>query len=318
MNVDNKPEIIFFQVLVKGTATLYKYHERYYVTNNTSKPHELVSTFDDSIVDGLTYRKDNKEYIRSLNYLFFDCKKLKKPIENLNFNESALSKIVKDYNNCQGEESLAFNERKPLFKMIYGVAVGYNFSSISSNVFDGYNFLKTEFSNSNSLMFGATFDLSSPRWQERIALTVGLFYFSSDYFMENTSKPYESDIKNEVTIEISQLKIPLGFRYTFPEKKVTPYLNFGVSYTTHLNSSAVWVEEREFFGKTTITETELEVGDHQFGFWGGLGFKVPVHDRINTFFEFRYEDSKSATYEKVAVNEEIGFNNYQLIVGINL
>ncbi len=317
-NVDNEPEIIFFQVLVKGNATLYKYHERYYVAKMNIKPHELVSTFDDSVIDGLTYRKDNKEYIRSLNYLFFDCEKLRKGIENLKFNEPSLVKIVKDYNNCQGVESVAFNERKPLFKMVFGVAIGYNFSSIGSDGFDENNFLKTDFSNSNSLMFGATFDLSSPRWLEKISLTGGLFYFYSDYFMENTSKPYESNIKNEVTIEISQLKIPLGFRYTFPEKKITPYINIGGSFTAHLSSSAVWLEEREFFGKVTITETDLEIGDHQFGYWGGVGFKVPIHNKMKAFFEFRYESNQSSSFEKVAVNEENSFENYQLIVGINL
>jgi hypothetical protein len=278
----------------------------------------LVSTFDDSIVNGLTYRKDNKEYIRSLNYLFFDCKKLKKPIENLNFSEKSLVKIVQDYNNCQGEESIAFNERKPLFKIIFGAAVGYNFSSSSFEGLNDFNFLKTDYSDSNSFLFGATFDLSSPRWQEKISLTGGLFYFSSDYYMENTSKPYETLIKNEVSIEMGQLKIPLGIRYTFPEKKITPYINAGGSYTTYLNTETYWRQEREFFGKVTIKESSIDIGNHQFGYWGGAGFKVLIYNKMNTFFEFRYENSTSAKIENGDVsNESSGFDNYQLMMGIN-
>mgnify|MGYP000073459348 CR=1 FL=1 len=79
-------------------------------------------------------------------------------------------------------------------------------------------------------------------------------------------------------------------RYTFPERSIAPFLNFGVSKTFHLSSSTSWIEETEVLKVIQTEENEAFVlKNSQFGYWIGAGFKKSISSKIRSYFEFRYE-----------------------------
>ncbi|HEY5917364.1 MAG TPA: outer membrane beta-barrel protein, partial [Chryseolinea sp.] len=114
-----------------------------------------------------------------------------------------------------------------------------------------------------------------------------LLYSKSNY--ENSAS--NGTKTSHITIDLEQLKIPLGIRYTFPEKKITPYMNFGMSSTFNLSSSSPLTTKYKLANRieTVFTNDAVNTNDLQFGFFGGFGISKAIHEKLNLFTEIRYE-----------------------------
>jgi hypothetical protein len=132
---------------------------------------------------------------------------------------------------------------------------------------------------------------------------------------------YYSAERNYVTIELDQVKIPVDARYTFPERKFTPYLNVGISATPNLNSKSTWLQELEgHFNDVFITQDNgeaLPIKYSQLGFWGGFGVMKSLSKKLRAFAEVRYEQTNGVSYMSHRAEDlRSKIQNFQITLGI--
>src|SRR5690606_18912 len=141
---------------------------------------------------------------------------------------------------------VVFKESKQWMVLDIGPMVGYQMSSLTTNVMqDDYDHLEGDFDKSGRLFGGLHLNFTFPRLNERLSLVTGLIYLDDHFHSHVERERVQAEERNDVTIRLQQLALPIGLRYTFPERQITPYINIGGSYQHHLKSSSSWVKEIE-------------------------------------------------------------------------
>lgn len=317
--LNDTKEKVFFEVLVKGKISLYKYFYRFFVTKNDNEFHELENKKTEVSVDGKNYVKKSKRYVGTLSYMMTDCNGVRNDIEKALVRERELTELVEKYNDCTNQTSVSFKSKRPWFEFHFGGTLGFNASRLELQ--SGY-LPESEFDPAYSIMPGINFDFLSPRINERMSFHTGLFYLATNYTSYSEIIYYENFVnRNDLTIDSKQLKLPIGIRYTFPVKKYTPYLNIGISYTFNLESSVIWVLERERNGvvETIESESSSNANNSHIGYWGGIGIKRPVSSKLMGFLEIRFEKTNGLSEfdpSSFGVFHEDN-KNIQLLIGIS-
>ncbi len=235
-------------------------------------------------------------------------------------NEKSLTNLIEAYNRCKGEPSITFKVQKPWTKAIIGITGGVNISQLSFDGFDGnqgYEHLEGNFEASKAPIVGISLDVISPRISERISFHADLLYLSSKYYSYSLFKHSYITLRNYVTVELQQLKIPIGIRYTFPKRNVTPYFNVGISSTIHLNSSTSWIQDVQVNNVVGIEKGYAFVFKQaQFGLWGGCGVIKSISNKVNAFVELRYEQTNGVSYNATSSFLKSQVTNFQILIGI--
>lgn len=316
---DQQPKVVFLEVLVMGLANLYKFEDTYFIAKDTSGLLQLINESKEITVDGKKLSKNTNQYIGTINMLLFDCAELKSKIERVKLHEKALTNLIEDYNRCKGAVSIAFKAKKPWTKAGMGLTGGMNISQLSFDSDPGFEHLSGVFETSRSPMFGVSFEVRSPRLSERISFDGNLLYLTSKYYNYNVFKYGSSTEINYVTIELQQLKIPVGICYNFPKRNFTPYFRLGISSTFHLGFNTNWIQEVESFNMVVTHSNEaLAIKNSQFGVWGGSGLLRPISSKLNAFVEFRYEQTNGIAQNSVdpLAHFQSKIINFQLSIGI--
>ena len=313
---------VFFEVLVKGKASLYRLNGGLYIDKDDSKTYKLSNESVGEIEENnKTYIKKSNRYIGVLKLLLSDCFKIKHKIDNLGLTERALTKIVEKYNSCVGQSSITYKETVNWARFHYGLVFGMNSSVINfEKEFQIGDHLSSGFDRVNSIMPGVSMEVLFPRFSERVSFHLDVFYLTAKYVAFNTIETTTpTSFANDVTIELEQLKIPFGIRYTFPERSFTPFFNLGVSYTYHLNESSTWIQEveRDKIVNTFIYSRALELQGSQTGLWIGIGLKKTIVNKLQGFVEIRYEQTSNFALNTQGAIFNHDIKNTQLLIGIS-
>lgn len=316
-DVDSTQNLFFFEVIVEGQATLYKLDAIFYLKKDDVL-HSLINPWKEVKIDGRTFQKKSNQYISTLNIYLRDCPQLSSKIQTTSLNERQLSNLISDYNKCKGSQSIIFKENKPWVKAAFGIFAGANFStfSASTRTSAGYPHLVGDYESFISPIGGAIVDISSPRLTERLAFTGGAFFLKSSYYRYTQfTNGFVSISTNYVTIELEQLKMPIGIKYTFPERGLTPFINAGITNTINLKTTSQWINEFEANNRVHIsTQEAMTIGRNELGFWGGVGVRKLIHPKWVSQFELRYEENvnlKSSITDLIA-----GVTNFQFFISI--
>ena len=321
VEINGQPERhAFMEVIVKGPVSLYKLEKKYWVQKGNEAIYQLSNEKTQTIIEGKSAIMYSNRYIGYLNMLLYDCPELRDEINEVKLRERALSMLIEAYNECKGVESIVFEADKPWAKVVPGIIVGISSSELHFGQRSPAH-LSGNFKTVGSPFVGISLDVLSPRITERMAFHVDILYLGSKYRHYNQQEIFFSVRRNYVAVEIDQLKIPLGFRYIFRERMFTPYFNFGVSGTMHLNSRSTWVQEVEISGVVETAENEaLPITRKQVGFWGGIGVLKSVNDKLNVFCEFRYEQTDGLSENSIFVASDLAstIKNFQVFLGLRL
>lgn len=320
---ENRLEKIFLEVLIKGTVSLYRSVNYFYIQKNGAVLRKLSNDMLSFDVDGQAYQKPSLRYISSLKILLSDCEAMEKKIPKVQFHEKSLTTLIEQYNKCIGQSSTVFKSDMPWFKMGVGISLGYNLSKLNIPPIDeNEEHLHGDFDLANSFIPGIFLNFSSPRISEKSSFYIGLFYLNSTYKSISSFPYFLGTNYNEVEIKLEQLKIPIGYRYTFSKSKFKPYINLGISLTYNLSSSSWWIQKRVtppfIDGGSEIIEIfegeALELDNNEVGFWGGFGVKKSISEKLEGFLELRIEQSSGPD----AVDEPKSITNFQFSLGIIL
>lgn len=315
---DQPTEVVFLEVIIRGTVSLYKFESTYFIEKDNNGLQQLINETKELSIDGKNVVKNTYQYIGTINMLVFDCIEIRPKVQKVRLNEKPLTKLIEEYNRCKGESSITFKAKKPWTKAIIGMVGGLNISQLSFASNSGYEHLAGDFVVSRSPMAGVSLDILSPRLSERISFHGDLLYLTSKYYNYTLYNGTSYIERNYVTIELKQLKVPIGLRYSFPKREFTPYINFGISSTIHVSSNPRWVQEIESNGVVNTNENIfLAIKDKQFGLWGGCGVLKSIHLRLNAFFELRYEHSSGVVpFSVIPMELSSKIANLQIFIGI--
>lgn len=321
---------IFLEVLVKGTATLYRYKSTFFIEKGADNFHELVNTREVVIIEEKKVSRNSNKYVGILLFLLGDCAELKPQINRTALNEKALTKLVERYNACMGSTpSITYKENKPWIKSSLGISGGVVLSQIefrSSSRFDIH--YEQPFKRSDSFMGGVSVSFTFPRFNERLSVITDAWYVSNTYisFSELRDPVIPIITRNDVFIQIEQLKIPAGFRYTFPTGKISPFVSFGISRTFHHSINSFWIREEELNSvvmtwhyepiRPLFTSVLREFKNNQFGYWAGTGINITFAKKFLIQSEIRYEMTNGI--HKGLFNDESGsrISNLQIMARI--
>jgi hypothetical protein len=307
-------KLVFLEVIVRGKINLYRYEKIFLLQQEGQKIHPLNNDESEIVIDGKRLSRNSNQYIGILSMLMGDCPFAASAIREARLVERSLTEVVEGYNRCIGSPSISYKANKPWVSASIGVAGGLNISNLS---LDGSSkHLAGSFEASRAPVAGIFLDIGSPRLSERFSFHTGLIYLNSTYYkfsiLDNTMQTY----RNYVTIDLTQLKLPLGIKYTLPQKKYTPYLNGGIASTIQLESKSLWTQEFEAGGIVGTEEGEgLAIKNSQFGFWGGCGVQRHIHKKITSFIELRYEMTGGISPNTQGVLSST-ITNFQIFVGL--
>lgn len=326
----NNSKVVFLEVIVKGLVSLYKFQNTFFIEKENSGFYKLTNETKEKIVDGAKYLKQSNKYLGILQMLLFDCSEISSKVDKSELNERSLTTLVIEYNKCKNADFKTYKVGKSWVKFIPGIVVGINDSKLGFTTKPSTNeHLVGKFERSVSPEVGFSIDILSPRINERIAFHVEATYFRSEYYLFNITENDYTINRNYVTINSQDLNIPIGLRYTFPEKRFTPYFNFGISNTFHIKSSSYWILEAQTknvvytFNNTyhvvnTSEQEALKMKFNEVGFWTGAGVMKSITSKISCFLEIRYEHTDGIV-DRIAgnlTNLNSKISNFQVTCGI--
>lgn len=169
------------------------------------------------------YHSLDRRYRGTLNYLFSDCPSMKTKIENLEFNDKAMSKIVKEYNSCN-DSTVDTKEFEVIYKPIVKKLIQVSTATM----------LDKDVISSRAISGGFLIDILYPHLNETVSILIGINFISLDYrtkekiYRLNSSIPlfYRTKEKNYT---LNYFRIPILGQYNFSQKKISPFLNLGIT-----------------------------------------------------------------------------------------
>lgn len=320
-NEESNIETVFLEILVRGKATLYKYDASFFIEKENSKLLKLSKKSKKN--------KKTKRYRGQLSFLLSDCKNIKEKLLKFSLNERNITQLIVEYNTCVGAESIAYKEKIPWFKMTTRVSTGYLISKLNINT-EGdpiLQHLASKFEPESSIIGGVTFDFSRPRVSNRISFNLGLFYVKNKYTTSNTVLHESFFEENYITVDLEELKIPLGFTYTIPKKNIAPYVSTGITVNFPVSSNINWLKYNIYNNNdvTTNDKNGLAFDKIQYGFWGAIGINKKIMKTIELFLECRTSITFAKVYGRGNPNVnaiqsqpfDYSFYNYFFLLGIN-
>jgi hypothetical protein len=316
------PTTAFLEVLVKGLVTLYRVDDAYLVQEEDGELQQLIDELYRDVVKGRTVLRHSNEHIKVLNPLLFDCVETRELVQKAKMTQRSLTKLIERYNECVDAPAVTPKEAKPWFKVRPAIAGGVLLSNLEFDEHPYYDHLSGTFERATMPFFGLSGDFLSPRISERFSVNIAAFFSAAKYNGYTNIYYLGATIEHWVDIDLPQIKVPMGFRYTFPAGGVMPYINAGISSSFHLDRKSHWLERWEYNGTVTIDEKDeaLKIKASQTGWWGGVGIQKPIGDKFVLFGEVRYERTDGIAESFLQAEPRFGstISNVRFVIGVNL
>jgi len=278
---------VFARILISGPLTLYRYGDIFVVKKDDwvelPYPNKEVIQTD----DGPKSRVDRR-YVGLLNALVADCGLT---ANDYKYTEGSITSLVSKYNECKGV--VAVKDERPASKMNYGFSLAYQRSTMKPDA--GHDF--ASFTPSNTVSASFIFDYSAPRVFDRLFLTFEASYANSSYkahseIHQGIGTSFEN-MKYDITMSTSIVRVPVGLRYNFLREGSTPYFKAGFSVVLFKDVKATTIAERSTPGNTeTFENNESMMPKNPNGLWLSVGYDQGVSSKkMKIFLELRYEST---------------------------
>jgi hypothetical protein len=303
---------VFAEVIVAGPGTLYRCRDdaddadHYYVALaswplSTPLP-ELAQRRQLVEVGGtMTYSTQNL-YRGKLAELTAACPAVQTGVGSLPFTASALSAFMQRYNACVAPNQApakVVRATRSADRFQFGVLLGAQVSTLS---FEGDIFLANgNFKSSVRPVAGLSLQVPLPSLNEKLSLRLEALVeqqLYEDAFM-NGYGFLGGNSTQRVKMDLLYVRVPLMLRYTFPQGRLQPFLQAGMSYARGLRlvnelelgypdrNGVVVYEPKQNFPSMLIGD----LGQYEYGFIGSLGFSLPPLAGRPLTFELRFERS---------------------------
>jgi hypothetical protein len=316
--IGNEVQIYFLEVLVNGSFSLLNLDNSFYVLNKENELIKLINIKAENQSDRLKNQTIANHYAGILNLLMFDCIELRDQIPKTRYSEKMLTRIVEQYHECKKLPFISYKNQKPWIKTDLGVLAGFQHSTIKF-ITPGiqYQHMTGDFSTAQNPVAGISLDISSPRVNERLSLISSILYTAPSYYSYRHIDNGAYIQNDYVSVSLHSIKIPAGFRYTFPEKSITPYFNAGFVSIFNVSSSSDYYSEYRIKDEVWVNEPgALKIKSYQFGYWGGIGIQKTVSPKYSASVEMRFEKADMLSHGNIVKMTDYmsSVSNFQVLI----
>ncbi|MCB8995395.1 MAG: outer membrane beta-barrel protein [Bacteroidales bacterium] len=310
VNVNNYPQKVFLQEIVKDSVSLYffkdKINKYFFIKTDSSEYIYLKKNTDTT---------EEKNYQDILRKLPVHCEGFQSfPYDKIKYTGSNLKTFVKAYNNCE----------QRLFKnMDYGFYASYNISYLVPTLNKEFKYsekLAKESDNSVSLGIYANLPIAQSNFN----------FHPEIYFQKSAFRQYLLDYKTDYTFLIDRTSIclPLLINYRIRGNHLSYFMSAGSTLLygyanksdIYLTSFSVLSSELDKFfdgSKEVISSVKVKsdpiISDMHIGYSTGAGIEFRFLKDTKMVLEARYTGSDSFLAEDAA-----SYNIVQVIIGISL
>lgn len=209
-----KEEELFLKVLVEGKATLYQYIDsnlkRYFYNKENSNIEQLIfkryKTTENKIGENNRFKQQLWNDLKCPNF------KMSK-IENLDYKKSMLTNFFVEYNNCNNQEYVNYEEKqkRDLFNLTIRPRINNSSLTIQNFVSNSRN---TDFENKISFGFGVEVEFILPFNKNKWAIAIEPTY-------QNFKAEKTTNVNNVsggmliANVDYSSIEVPIGLRHYF-------------------------------------------------------------------------------------------------------
>ena len=316
--VDQTSETVLLEVLIRGMVTLYKYDKVFYIEKGSYGLLKLSNKTTTETAGGAVTETESRNYIGILSVLLSDCTEISSGITRTSYGEKSFTDLIEKYNKSMNSPVVIYKDKKPWVHARFGIAGGLINSGIvleaSTNLFDHLG----PFGRSNSPLGGISFEILAPRFNEKISVHSDFLFSKSNYDSFNEEDMFGKNTKNYVTIDMTHLKIPIGLRYTFQGKKLSTFLNIGLSETFTLSSKSDWIQEVRYVTLfDTYQDKALVISKSEPGIWGGAGISKSIGKGLNLNLEIRFEKTDGINGEDFLAVTKSNVTSFHFLIGIS-
>lgn len=320
-------KFVFIEKIIKGRISLYRYDKNFYIQKEDTALISLKKKILKGVYKGAKKVNINtNKHVGVLSYLMSDKPELKKDIQRVLLSESSLTNLITSYNSKIGAPSIAFKSNLKWTKFQFNVMGGYLFSKLNivSNE-HGIDYLFDNWDLAYSPTFGASIDISSPRLNERVKLTVGGNYYYAKYLAHHIQQEVNQEIRSNVNLEVSTISIPFGIRYTMPINRLD--FNFGIGLavgfalkqTSNIKQDIINSDVTEYYTKSNFLNTK-----RQESYWLSFGIEKAITTQLDGIIEFRLDKGRGLSEEIILEEESYDYKtwiyphttNVQILIGI--
>jgi hypothetical protein len=303
VSLADEKEIVFLEYLIDGIVDLFylktKTGDNYYIEKNGIM-HQLSNDEKQVVINNVIYEKNSNEYIGVLNTLFRDSPETLTEIKNTPFSYKELVKLTKDYHYSVCKNQVCIDYSKSTKTVIWiepnaGTAfswMGYKTSvdyAFNNRIFGGINIRFIPFRSHYVWNFGT-----------------GLVLSSSDFSGDFKNSLYDGTF--HIQTKYTTVRIPLTVEYSFPQKKLQPFMSLSYENILLLNSSYEILDKNYHPVKSALRK-------YQFGIAFDVGLRYYLKKSSYIFLKNEFEFRKSLQNYKHALDYHRIFSE-MLNVGI--
>jgi hypothetical protein len=314
--VDGKEYWAFLEFLVKGIANLYYYKvddREYYFIEKDNKIN-ILSDDKKVVTDEFGHEsiKKTNRYKGTLLYLFQDGEGLSISIDNVDFSYESLINITEKYHNtvCKDYECIIY-KKSTKSKIFIEPLISYGISLQGMKEYSGsvVDFMP---------VFGMNLRIQPTKIHHLWSFSIGFSYsFNSFNGGYNFTPTYGKTYVDSINLSYSIIRVPLLIQYSFPERKITPFLFSGFN----LNSLFNYTYQIDRYtklphGDVPSYDLVSDTPSIQLGIIIGGGMLYNLNDKIKLVFSTNYEfrmNPKSTGY----ILEYTHYNSLMSNLGIS-
>ncbi len=227
--INNVPLTVFLEYLLKGIINLYYYPDvkeglEYYIFEDANGKLTYVTKNQDTYKDegNVRYTYEDTKYKGVLIFLFKDYAPIQNQIKYMDFNQSSMITLAKDYHNqvcTTGEKCIVFETKSD-----------EKFLKIKYSIYGGVENQDSESYGTNlSPLFGGTMNFSVPRWHKSLSIQFDLNL--AKLYKDNYNENYYDYHGNNLFTTYTAMKIAgnLAGKYTYPRGKFRPNIEVGIN-----------------------------------------------------------------------------------------
>ena len=298
-----KEEELFLKVLIEGKANLYFFKDsnisRFFYSKEDLKIEQLVYKKYLKYEDEISYNNRYKQQL--LNNLKCPTFNMNK-VENLDYKKSELIDFFIQYNKCNNQELVNFEEKqkKDLFNL--NIRPGLNYSSLSIKN-NGIGIAGIDFDTELGFRFGIEAEFILPFNKNKWAIIIEptYQYFQSQENLTDENLADENLADDRINVDYTSIELPVGVRhYFFINEKSKIFINGSLLFDFSRDSN-INFEVRP----------DLEI-ESRYNFAFGLGYKY--NDRYS--LELRYHTDRDLLWKNFTWSSK--YNTFSLIFGYKI
>ncbi len=286
---------VFLEYLIDGIVDLYYYKgvddEFYFIQKEGIMYHisneDKVILKDEGVSTLVPYITKTNQYIGVLSYLFQDSPAIVSEVRNTPFDYKSLVTLTENYHNsiCSDYECIDFTKSTDL-KLFLELHAGIIYSVMGMRTSGDYAY-------DLHPSFGLNLRIKPFRslylWNFVFGVEYSYNDFSEDFFMTYF---WENGENVRIKTDYSIVRIPMVIEYSFPGKKIQPYISLGYDNAFILNSgySARIIYSYPYYPEPVIgPETANVMRKYNSGFSGGIGMKCNLNRGSYLYLRAEYE-----------------------------